>query len=58
MYALEQTKLSSQKDFDHFLIFEILIFEASNIRHRDGLLREELEIGWQVPRIAHRSKPP
>jgi len=28
MYALERTKLSSQKDFDHFPIFEILISEA------------------------------
>jgi len=40
MYALERTKLSSQKDFD-LPIYEILISEAPIIRHRDGLPREE-----------------
>jgi len=44
--------LSSQKDFDHFPIFEILISEAPIISHRDGLSREELGIGWQTPRYA------
>jgi len=38
MYALERTKLSSQKDFD-LPIYEILISEAPIIR--DGLPREE-----------------
>ena len=58
IYGLERTKLSSQKNFDHFPIFEILISEAPNIRHRDDLPREELGIGWQAPRAAHCRKPP
>ena len=41
MYALDRTKLSSQKDFNHFPIYEILISEALIIRHRDGLPHEE-----------------
>jgi len=45
MYALDRTKLSFQKDFNHFPIFEILISEAPNIRNRVGLPRAELGIG-------------
>ena len=58
MYALERTKLSSQKDFDYFPIFEILISEAPNIYHCDGLPREELKIGKHPALRAYRHKPP
>jgi len=52
MYSLERTKLSFQKDFDYFPIFEILISKAPNIHYRNDLPRGVGDWLASAPRCA------